>query len=91
MSLILVVEKIHARKKQLFLGHFTKTQSLDFLPVLHVSIQMLDALGAPEADLVVHREAISGFRTDSLLLAEFAYSYLTFCSDTLNERLKTTY
>ena len=44
---------------------------------------MLDALGAPEADLVVHREAISGFRTDSLLLAEFAHSYLTFCSDTL--------
>ena len=60
-----------------------ETQSLDFLPVLRVSIQMLDALGAPEADLVVNREAISGFRTDSLLLAKFAHSYLTFCSDTL--------
>ena len=60
-----------------------ETQSLNFLPVLLVSIQVLDALGASEADLVVDREAISDFRTYSLLLAEFAHSYLTFCSDTL--------
>ena len=55
------------------------------LPDLLIGIHMLDALKAPEADLVVEGEAISGLRTDSLLPMELAHSYLTFPSNTLTK------
>ena len=55
----------------------------NILPVLFVSIQMLNAFGASEADLLVWCEAISSRRTESLLFVEFANSYLTFSTDTL--------
>ena len=55
------------------------------MPVLLIGIHMLDALEAPEADLVVEGEAISCLRTDSLLPMELAHSYLTFPSNTLTK------
>ena len=53
--------------------------------MLLIGIHMLDALEAPEADLVVKGEAISGLRTDSLLPMELAHGYLTFPSNTLTK------